>query len=144
MNFISWEKMLLNMKSFYLFLKCSKALGCTKISFDSETKIRFLYLYHLATKRNSKKILLWRARRPITLTKSNFESEDYSDIINWHCTIITEPLLISTLNKEDIEMTAESATSAWKEFNIPLHTKAHERTVKLLNMFGVLKKETVS
>lgn len=60
----------------------------------------------------------------------NFDAEDYIDLIDWQSTTITEPPLISSFSKEEIESIVHLGNSDRKEFKIPSHTQAVERIVK--------------
>lgn len=61
----------------------------------------------------------------------NFDAKDYTDIINWHDMNITEPPLTYNLSDKDIDDLIESKQK--KVFaNLPCHTQAVERVVKLV------------
>jgi hypothetical protein len=71
-----------------------------------------------------------------TVPKINFNGEKYYDIIDWKKVEITEPPLTKTLSEEelmDIVSKGENSELWHSEiFQLPCHTQAVERCVKLV------------
>jgi hypothetical protein len=69
--------------------------------------------------------------RKFIIPKLNFECQNYTEIINWKNTVVTEPPLTLTLADHDISENIMSRKTFEHE-DFPNHTQAVERVIKLV------------
>ena len=97
---------------------------------DTRKHIRALGLRRILRSRNECKET---GVREFDIPKLNFSAIDYIDLIEWQNLNITEPPVISTLSKAEIEEYIASECVPALEFpKFPCHTQSVERSVKLV------------
>ena len=70
--------------------------------------------------------------RKFSIPTLNFNAQNYTDLIDWQLTDVTEPLLLADVPVEEIEMLVGSGETPVMDFpRYPCHTQV-ERCVKLV------------
>lgn len=85
---------------------------------------------------NARKLQKSQTPRRFTVPTLNFGAKVYYDLINWTKVNITEPPLTKKLNKSELRDLVENGEKSelWEAeiFQLPCHTQATERCVKLV------------
>ena len=71
--------------------------------------------------------------RKFVIPTLNFDAKNYTDLIDWQNTDVTEPPLLEDISVDELEMLVASGETLVTDFpRYPCHTQAVERTVKLV------------
>ena len=74
--------------------------------------------------------------RIFRVPKLRFEPEDYTNMIDWQETLISEPPLTRNMSPEDIEENIKTE-AVFQALEFPNHTQAVERCVKLVTKASI-------
>lgn len=94
---------------------------------DERDSIRQLAVERIMQARNEKLSSI----RPFKIPKFNFQSEDYTELIDWDNCIITDPPLLKEITQNDLQSMCTDLSLVKNTLNIPCHSQAVERCVKV-------------
>ena len=98
---------------------------------DSRPHVRELALRRILKAKVSDK---GKSVRHFMVPQINFKAQDYTEVCNWSATKITCPPLLSGLTEEEIKhhIKSKEILDTSQIVNLPCHTQAVERSVKLV------------
>src|SRR6266516_3714166 len=77
--------------------------------------------------------LLANVSEKCVISTLNFDAKNYTDLIDWQNTDVTELPLLEDISVDELEMLVASGETPVTDFpRYPCHTQAVERTVKLV------------
>lgn len=94
---------------------------------DERDSIRQLAVKRIMEARKQEKNLI----RSFKIPQFHFQSEEYTELIDWDNCNITDPPLLKTITHADLKNLCTDSSKIKNLLNIPCHSQAVERCVKV-------------
>jgi hypothetical protein len=95
---------------------------------DERNYIRLLAIRRILKARENKQ----EGIRRFTVPVIKFEAKDYTDLIDWHQSVVTEPPMLRAVSNEDFRNILKEKISLLEIKEFPCHSQAVERAVKIV------------